>query len=255
MEILGHNHQVIHGSGARMDLLSNGQVDLVITSPPYFSRETSELLAAPRSQQHRHSEVIRSLYDFAFTNRPIFAECHRVLKDGHAFVIQTKDIRYGDIIIPLSDHHLSIAMSCGFNLISRFNWISHQSSFKRKPLVIRQKKVGQFRVETGETFLILTKGNSLKSRGILEDQNIDLSSLSLPLWRVPFKRRKYDHPYASPRPVIRNLITLLSHEGDLVVDPFSGYGTILEVAKSLKRSAIGWEIDKECVLQSQEILQ
>lgn len=255
MEVLGHAYKVIHGSAARMDLLSNNQADLVLTSPPYFSKEIETLLTLPRIEQQQPDVIIRELYTFAATLRPVFEEIHRVLRPGRAFVIQTKDVRYGDILVPLSDQHLSIAMSCGFNLISRFNWVPAQSSFKRMPGLITKKKVGQFRVSTGETFLILAKGLSLECRGNLDSTDLDISSLSLPLWRIPFRRKKNDHPHVSPRTVVKKLIYLLSQEGDLVVDPFAGYGTILDVARSLGRLAIGWEIDRECVDEALKRLQ
>ena len=247
MEVLGHVYTVIHGSASRMDLLSNNQVDLVLTSPPYFCKEIEARLSLPRKDQKNENMVFRDIYSFATALRPCFEEIYRVLKPGRAFVIQTKDIRYGNILIPLSDHHLSIAMSCGFNLISRFNWVPFQSSFKRMPGILTKKKVGQFRVSTGETFLILAKGLSLDCRDSLDSANMNISSLISPLWRMPFRRKKDDHPHVSPRPVIKNIISLLSHEDDLVVDPFAGYGTIIEVSRSLKRLAIGWEIDQECV--------
>ena len=118
-----------------------------------------------------------------------------------------------------------------------------------------QKRVGQFRVDSGETFLILAKPSGLTVRSSIEEIEANLNELSLPLWRMPFRRRNDDHPHVSPRPVIKNLITLLSSVEDLVVDPFAGYGTILSVAKNLNRSAIGWEIDADCVQEANKRLQ
>lgn len=254
MDILALNHTIIHGSGANMNLLANEQVDLVITSPPYFDEETEKLLNAPRSQQIDVEKVIRDLYAFASTLRPIFDEIYRVLKSGRAFVLQSKDIRYGNVTIPLSDHHLSIAMSSGFKLTTRFNWVPTQSSLKRRPIFAKQKKVGQFRVETGETFMILAKNDGLESRGHVEHITADIATFMSPLWRMPFRRRNDDHPHVSPRPVIRNLINLLSHQEDLIVDPFAGYGTVIQVAKALRRNAIGWDINQECALEANKRL-
>ena len=255
MEILGLNHRVLHGNGARMDLLSDGEADLVLTSPPYFSKETESKLKLARAQQKDIHALQNELFAFASSLRPVFAEIHRVLKAGRALIIQSKDIRFGEFLIPLSDQHLSIAMSCGFHLVCRFNWVPHQSHISRRPLFLSQKLVGQFRVDSGETFLILAKPPGLTARSNLEEIEMNLNELSLPLWRIPFRRRKDDHPHVSPRPVIKNLITLLSEAGDLIVDPFAGYGTILSMAKSLNRSAIGWEIDADCVQTANERLQ
>jgi len=255
MEVLGFNHEVFHGTGARMDLLSEGEADLVLTSPPYFSKETESKLKLPRAQQKDIHGIENEMFAFACRLRPVFTEVYRVLKAGRALIIQSKDIRFGEFLIPLSDQHLSIAMACGFHLVCRFNWVPHQSGIRRRPLFLSQRQVGQFRVDCGETFLILAKPPGLTARSSLKEIEANLNDLSLPLWRMPFRRRKDDHPHVSPRPVIKNLITLLSEPGDLIVDPFAGYGTILGVAKTLNRSAIGWEIDADCVQEANKRLQ
>ena len=250
MAILAMDHQVLHGSGARMDVLSDDQVDLVITSPPYFSEITQARLEQPRSEQKQIREVENELYAFAGGLRPVFKEIYRVIKPGRALVIQSKDIRYGDCLIPLSDQHLSVAVSCGFQLVTRFNWVPIFSHIRRRPQFLTQKRVGQFRVEDGETFLVLAKSSTLEVRGKISDVTFEFKDLAAPVWRMPFRRRKDDHIHVSPRPVIKTLIGLLSEINDLVVDPFAGYGTIIEQAKSLQRSAIGWDIDADCVAEA-----
>lgn len=255
MEILGLDHRVIHGHGARMDLLGDSEADLVITSPPYFSEETERKLTVPRKKQTAIHDVENELYAFAGGLRPVFSEIHRILKSGRALVIQSKDIRYGEFLIPLSDQHLSVAMSCGFHLVSRFNWVPQQSHIRRRPLFLSQRRIGQFRVDSGETFLILAKSPGLTARNLIEDLSSDLKELSLPLWKMPFRRRRDDHPHVSPRPVIKRLIGLLTEAGDLVVDPFAGYGTILTVAKALNRATIGWEINEDYVQEANTRLQ
>ena len=250
MALLALEHKVLHGSGARMDILSEDQVDLVITSPPYFSEATGAKLHKPRSEQIQMREVENELYAFAGGLRPVFKEIYRVMKPGRALVIQSKDIRYGDCLIPLSDQHLSIAVSCGFQLVTRFNWVPFFSHIRRRPQFLTQKRVGQFKVEDGETFLVLAKSSALEARGKIADVAYELQDLAAPVWRMPFRRRKYDHIHVSPRPVIKTLIGLLSEINDLVVDPFAGYGTIIEQAKNLHRSALGWDIDADCVAEA-----
>ena len=255
MGVLEPTHKVLHGNGARMDLLGNCEADLVLTSPPYFSKETEAKLTLPRAQQKDIDAIENEMFAFASSLRSVFTEMHRVLKAGRALIIQSKDIRFGEFLIPLSDQHLSIAMSCGFHLVCRFNWVPHQSHIRRRQLFLSKKRVGQFRVESGETFLILAKPPGLSARSSLEELETSLTELSLPLWRMPFRRRQDDHPHVSPRPVVKNLITLLSEPGDLIVDPFAGYGTIISMAKTLNRSAIGWEIDANCVQEANKRLQ
>ena len=60
---------------------------------------------------------------------------------------------------------------------------------------------------------------------------------------MPPNGRVGTHPYASPETVAERLIELLTEPGELVVDPFAGFGGILKVANKLGRDAIGYEID------------
>lgn len=47
---------------------------------------------------------------------------------------------------------------------------------------------------------------------------------------------------ATPSYVIWNLLTRYTREGDLVVDPFCGGGTTIDVARSLERRGLGYDI-------------
>jgi DNA modification methylase len=58
---------------------------------------------------------------------------------------------------------------------------------------------------------------------------------------------KKDNPHPCPIPyeLARRIILLTTEEGDTIIDPFAGSGTILLAAKNLKRDYIGFEIDKK----------
>ena len=130
-----------------MDVLADGQADLVFTSPPYFSDDVFENLAVPRAEQTKIKDVENEILSFARTLRPVFEEVARVLKPGRAFVIQTKDVRYGDFLIPLWDAHLSVAKSCGFHLVTRVCWVPSKFDPKRLPTfllfhqILKQNKI------------------------------------------------------------------------------------------------------------------
>ena len=51
--------------------------------------------------------------------------------------------------------------------------------------------------------------------------------------------------YAWPADFARLVITHLSNDDDLVVDPFAGTGIVPVIAKELNRKYIGIEIDKK----------
>ena len=52
------------------------------------------------------------------------------------------------------------------------------------------------------------------------------------------------HPCPIPYEVAEKIILLTTKEGDLVIDPFAGSGTILLAAKNNKRKYLGFEIDQ-----------
>jgi DNA modification methylase len=62
------------------------------------------------------------------------------------------------------------------------------------------------------------------------------------------KDKKQDfntHPTVKPLSLIEYLILMTTNEGDLVVDPFLGSGTVALACKKLNRRFIGTEIDKK----------
>lgn len=62
------------------------------------------------------------------------------------------------------------------------------------------------------------------------------------------------HGAAFPASLVESQIKIYTKEGDLVLDPFAGVGTTLEVAESLKRVSIGLELNPEFVrLTSKDI--
>ncbi|KKM19644.1 hypothetical protein LCGC14_1653510 [marine sediment metagenome] len=54
-----------------------------------------------------------------------------------------------------------------------------------------------------------------------------------------------DHPYKKPSSLIERLILNHSKPGHIILDPFVGSGTTCVIAKALKRSYIGIEINEE----------
>jgi adenine-specific DNA-methyltransferase len=53
------------------------------------------------------------------------------------------------------------------------------------------------------------------------------------------------HPHEKPEPLLRKLIEASTVEGDLVVDPFGGSGSLVRAARSCDRSAVAIEYNEE----------
>ena len=53
------------------------------------------------------------------------------------------------------------------------------------------------------------------------------------------------HPHQKPQPLLELLLAHSTKEGDWVVDPFSGSGSLVKAARDMKRNAIGIELDEK----------
>jgi site-specific DNA-methyltransferase (adenine-specific) len=63
--------------------------------------------------------------------------------------------------------------------------------------------------------------------------------------RIPGTAKdRQDHPCQLPEPLVERIILAASNPGDLVLDPFAGSGTTLEVAKRLGRRYLGIELSQ-----------
>jgi DNA modification methylase len=60
-------------------------------------------------------------------------------------------------------------------------------------------------------------------------------------------RDKNVHPAVYPISLPAHFIKLLTHEGELVLDPFAGIGTTLIAAKDLNRNAVGFDLKEEYI--------
>lgn len=57
-------------------------------------------------------------------------------------------------------------------------------------------------------------------------------------------RDKSVHPATFPISLARKVISLFTHEGELVLDPFVGSGTTLVAARDLNRNAVGFDLSE-----------
>ena len=246
---------VYESSAANMDMIRDNEVNLILTSPPYFSRDTEELLKQSISKQVHLDKVQNGITSFAMTLRPVFKEIARVLRPGGALVIQTKDIRYGGFLMPLADTHCELALQMGLRLVSRVHWLPTPGNNKRRPGFSQSPRKGTFRTHDVETFLIMSHLGGIDRGKKFDAAEIDVEEWVFPVWRCNANQKKGRHPHGSPQIVVRRFIELYTEPGDLVVDPFCGFGTTLEEAVSLKRHAIGYDIDHSCVLETEARIQ
>ncbi|MFC1909297.1 DNA methyltransferase, partial [Chloroflexota bacterium] len=81
----------------------------------------------------------------------------------------------------------------------------------------------------------------------------------LGVWQFNYEARdirdKTIHPATFPISLSRKVITLFSHEGELILDPFVGSGTTLVAARDVRRNAVGFDLNPEYIQLCNERLQ
>ncbi|NLE06293.1 MAG: site-specific DNA-methyltransferase, partial [Crenarchaeota archaeon] len=77
----------------------------------------------------------------------------------------------------------------------------------------------------------------------------------LGVWQFFYEARdvrdKTKHPATFPISLATKVISLFSHEGELVIDPFVGSGTTLVAAQDLNRNAVGFDLHPDYIELSQ----
>lgn len=80
----------------------------------------------------------------------------------------------------------------------------------------------------------------------------------LGVWQFNYEKKdvrdKKLHPATFPLSLSRKVIELFTHEGEMVLDPFVGSGTVLVAAQDTNRNAVGFDLSREYVALSEERL-
>ena len=117
----------MHASSARMAEVGDAQAQLVLTGPPYFPAAveavlTSERVGASVLAGADVEALARETLQFAWSLRPVFEECWRILPPGGWMVVQTRDVRLGTRLVPVETTHRELLEAVGFHLYARYFW-------------------------------------------------------------------------------------------------------------------------------------
>jgi DNA modification methylase len=248
--------RLIHGTGARMSDLADGSVQLVMTGPPYFPDALESALREGIGPEADLESLRQAIQTFAWSLRPVFAECHRVLMPGGRIVVQTRDVRLRHLLVPVEGIHRHLLESIGFTLYTRHLWRPRFTTIARRRVATTMSagigpapfdpevflvfwKPGDVRI--GE--LALRKETEAGPGGDVEADKADLALLQQDICTTQPGVLFQGHRFQAPVPLLRALIRAHSRPADRVVDPFAGGATSLVVARALGREAWGYEVD------------
>jgi len=216
-------------------LLHESSVDLIFADPPYFLSNGGITCHAGRMVSVNKGEWDKSKgpdanHDF---NRAWLAACQRVLKpNGSLWVSGTAHVI----------HSVGFAMQqLGFKLLNDISWV--------KPNPPPNLSCRYF---THATETIIWAARDKKSRHtfnykLMKEFNRGKQMKSV--WEIkppePWEKKFGKHPTQKPLALLERILLASSHEGDLVLDPFSGSGTTALAALKLRRAAVALELSQD----------
>ena len=216
-------------------LLPESSVDLIFADPPYFlsnggiTCHAGKMVSVNKGAWDK-SQGPAANHEF---NRAWLAACQRILKpNGSLWVSGTAHVI----------HSVGFAMQqLGFKLLNDISWV--------KPNPPPNLSCRYF---THATETIIWAARDKKSRHtfnykLMKETNRGKQMKSV--WEIKppetWEKRFGKHPTQKPLALLERILLASSHEGDLVLDPFSGSGTTALAALRTRREAIALELSYE----------
>ena len=212
--------------------IKDNSIDLILTDPPYnlglFMKNRSTNLSAMR-KNHFSGKKWDDLEESVWIENMelLFQEFSRVLKKGGSLVVFMAIIKVESII--------KIAEKNKFYYKTTGIW------HKKNPMP-RNKNL-HF-INSTESWLYFTK---ITKTGVFNNKNQTVHDF-FESGLTPSSEKKHGgHPTQKPIALMDHLISLLSNEGDTILDPFMGSGSTGVSSKKLSRNFYGIELDKDYV--------
>ena len=241
-----------------------GQVDLVVTSPPYWN-----LKEYPRREGQLGWTA--DYEDFLAQLRPAWQACYDALVPGGRLIVVVGDVclsrrqnKGRHTVVPL---HASIQEQCrnlGFDNLAPIIWhkianarlesTGNGAGFMGKPYepnavikndieyILMQRKPGGYR------------SASLEQRVLSVIPKAQHRKWFRQVWDGPTGASSRVHPAPYPEELAERLIRMFSFVGDRVLDPFMGTGTTLVAAARCGRNGVGIDIEPTYVYHSRRRL-
>ena len=233
--------------------LPSESIDLVFTSPPYFN-------ARPDYSEYAVYE------EYLSKMRKIIQQSHRLLSEGRFFVINVSPvlIRRASrsessrrIAVPFDLHRLFIEE--GFDFIDDIIWEKPSGAgwaTGRGRRFAADRTPLQYKAVPVTEYVLVYRKKSEKLidwniRAHPDQEAVKRSKVGddyerTNIWKVSPSHSK-DHPAIFPDELVSRVIKYYSFEGDVVLDPFAGSGTLGRVAFGLNRRFVLSELDPDYV--------
>lgn len=246
-------HHLYLGDARDLSKLADESIQLVLTSPPYWTLK-----------EYRHSPAqlghVEDYEEFLTELDRVWQHCLRVLVPGGRLICVVGDVCLSrrenggrHTVVPL---HASIQEHCrtmGFDNLAPIIWhkisnaayeVEGGSGFLGKPyepnavikndieFILMERKPGGYR----------TPDISTKVLSLISAENH--KRWFQQIWTGLTGASTKHHPAPYPAELAERLVRMFSFVGDTVLDPFLGTGTSTVAAAKWGRNSIGFEVDK-----------
>ena len=242
------NHKLIFGNCMEMDEIGDSSIHLIVTSPPYYN--------APFDYDglfNNYDQYLGVLNRFA-------KESFRVLSEGRIVALNIDDMLANGTKYPIVADATKIFQDAGFRYRDRIIWKKPDGYLRisKRSGVLLQNPFPMYYYPDNllESIVIFQKGKfdyRSISKEIRELSRIDIKEFQNNNWHKTLWEMTNVLPgsvleknvAAFPEQLPYRIIKLYSYVGETVLDPFSGSGTTMKVARLLKRNSIGIEIIRD----------
>lgn len=195
-----------------MKKLRSKSIDLIVADPPYLQNYESN-----HCKHKKFTQIINDDKGGEKVITEFIQESYRLLKDNSAIYI-----------------------FCNANKIDFFK-TEIEKYFKIKNIIVWVKNnwtAGDLKgayAHQYEFLIYATKGRALLNGKRHSD-----------VWNFPrVVGKEQKHPNQKPLALIKQILEKSSKEGDLILDPFAGVGTVAKACSEMNRDNISYEIDEK----------
>lgn len=222
--------------------LPDESIDLVVSSPPY--------------NLGKEYEAKRSLDVYMAEQKKVLQECIRVLRRTGSLFWNVGTFADNGIHIPLDIRFFPLLEELGLLPRNRIIWVRQHGLHATRKFSGRHETILWFTKSDEYCFNLDAIRVPQKYPGKTYHRGERRGQLSChPDGKNPgdiwvFRNVKHNHeeqtihPCQFPEDLVARIILATSSEGDVVLDPYMGAGTVAVVARDLGRSFVGAEMDQ-----------